>query len=272
MKIAVVNDIHAGKPLQRGYHMRAASHLVEQCLVSLFQRIINQHHPDLVVNLGDLIRSESPEQDGLLYARIIKHFNQFNVPVIHVVGNHDLRQISVCEIERYWKETGFNQKIYGENTIQGVRCIWLAMEVSNGLYHLPDNQLKWLEGVLKKETKPTLLFTHCAMDDHDVTGNFFLDTKNRSPFFLSNQKSCQKIVSHHAIIRAVFQGHLHYLHTKFIDTVPYITLPAMVENTCAPEIHNNFPEVYSIINLSDKRLQVKSYSREYCFAGLEVPI
>ena len=73
------------------------------------------------------------------------------------------------------------------------------------------------------------------------------------------------------MVSAVFQGHLHYLHAKFIDNVPYITLPAMVENTCAPEMHNNFPEVYSIINLSEKGLQVKSYSRQYCFAGFEAP-
>ena len=57
MKIAVVNDIHVGKTLEHKGRVRASSHLVEDA-PNFLKDIQQQHSPDALINLGDLIRSE----------------------------------------------------------------------------------------------------------------------------------------------------------------------------------------------------------------------
>lgn len=58
MKIAVVNDIHVGKSLEHGGRIRASSHLVEEVLPGFLKEIVQQHSPNVLINLGDLIRNE----------------------------------------------------------------------------------------------------------------------------------------------------------------------------------------------------------------------
>lgn len=63
MKIAVVNDIHVGRRLEHNGQVRASSHLVEEILENFLQGIIRQHSPEVLINLGDLIRSEEKGSD-----------------------------------------------------------------------------------------------------------------------------------------------------------------------------------------------------------------
>ena len=51
MKIAIVNGIHVGKPLQPHQVMRAASHRAGDALSNLFAHITVQHHPDILINI-----------------------------------------------------------------------------------------------------------------------------------------------------------------------------------------------------------------------------
>lgn len=275
MKIAIINDVHTGKPLVRDNKMRAASHLAEDALPLVLNHIITQHAPDLLVNLGDLIRSENREMDRLGYQQSIHHFSHINCPVLHILGNHELKCLSAQEIEAIWNHAGFLQRSYGVKECEGITLIWIGMEYQPAhliKHKLPGAQLAWLEKTLQQLKQPAILFTHCAIDGHDVSGNYFYEghvDKNTHGFFLENYEDIQRLISACKHVQMVAQAHMHYFHSKIIDKVPYVTCPAMGDNICAPTVDEHMPEIYSLLTISDTQLALKAFSREYCFAGAE---
>ncbi len=275
MKIAVVNDIHVGKCLEHQGKVRASSHLVEEMLKRFLQEIIYQHAPDVLINLGDLIRSENEQSDLMRYARLIADFQHLQCPIIHLVGNHELKKIPLQEIELIWQQMGFDQKSYGCQHMGHFSLIWLGLEADahhHSIRRLPTDQLHWLKEQLNQIKQPIIIFTHCAIDDHDVNGNFFYEASeksNRRTLFLENQETIRNMINDSNCVIAVLQAHLHYFHTKVIKGIPYITCPAMGDNICGPHVRDNIPEIYTILTFENQRVTAKAYSGQYCFAGYE---
>jgi Calcineurin-like phosphoesterase len=270
MKIAILNDIHFGPALEFQGEERAASHLVCDDLPNVISHITTRHNPDLLINLGDLIRSESPELDLFRYQTALRTFRSATCPTLHLLGNHELKNLSPSQIETIWHEEGFVQKSYGSLDFPNLRLLWLGMESANSKTHfLPEEQLLWLEKTLSESSTPALLFTHCAIDDQNLRGNYFFETfnaKKREGFFLQNQEAIRAILSQHPIL-AVIQAHLHYFHAKTIDGITYVTCPAMADKICGP---GSLPEVYTLITLEKDHLSIKAYSRDFCFAGTDI--
>ncbi|MFZ0565967.1 MAG: metallophosphoesterase [Chlamydiales bacterium] len=275
VKIAIVNDVHVGKSLEHDGKVRASSHLMEDMFESFLEQIAQHHSPDIIVNLGDLIRSEKRETDLTKYQKLIEIFEKIKIPVIHLLGNHELKKMPLNEIENLWQHHGFSQKSFGRQDFDKFTLIWLGLEldsVDHRIRLLPLEQLEWLEIQLKKNQRPTIIFTHCAIDDHDVKGNFFFeatDNHNTRALFLQNQEAIRKIISSYGNVVAVFQAHLHYFHTRQIDGIPYITCPAMGDNIYGPNVKDNIPEIYTLLTFQQNHVSAKAYSGKYCFAGCE---
>ena len=275
MKIAIINDVHVGKPLECKGVIRAASHLAQEALPRLLKKIVQLHQPDLIVNLGDLIRSESKEYDLKLYRQALVPFQSLNCPVLHLLGNHDIKQMSTSEVEKLWQAAGFQQKSYGIQEINGLAIIWLgiACQPEREYKHtLPEIQVDWLRDTLRQLKMPALIFTHCAIDDQDVNGNFFYEgyeLKDKRGFFLENYPAIQTLISDSNSVLMVIQAHLHYFHSKLIDQVPYITCPAMGDNICGPTSSEHIPDIYTLLTLTPELSVLKAYAQEYCFAGCE---
>jgi 3',5'-cyclic-AMP phosphodiesterase len=275
VKIAIVNDIHVGKSLDHNGKVRASSHLIENMLERFLQSIQQQHCPDVLINLGDLIRSEDKELDHQAYRRLLSIFDQINLPVIHLLGNHELKKMPLEDIENAWRDYSFDQRSYGCKDFGNFTLLWLGLELNSQdhrIHSLPSKQLNWLKNQLNQIKRPTVIFTHCALDDHDVNGNFFYeacDNRSKSALFLENQETIRSVISASGCVIAVLQAHLHYFHTKQIDGIPYITCPAMGDNICGPNISDNVPEIYTILTFNNNRIVAKAFSGEYCFAGYE---
>ena len=275
MKIAIVNDIHVGKSLEHNGKVRASSHLIECILEGFLQDIQQQHCPDVLINLGDLIRSEGKEFDLQAYRRLVGKFGQVNSPVIHLLGNHELKKMPLSDIESVWHECGFDQKSYGCKNIGDFTLIWLGLELNpedHRIRSLPSEQLSWLKRQLNQNNRPTIIFTHCAIDDHDVNGNFFYelsDNRSKAALFLENQESIRNVISASDCVVAVLQAHLHYFHSKQIDGISYITCPAMGDYIGGPNTIGNIPEIYTILTFDKSRITAKAFSGKYCFAGYE---
>lgn len=272
MKIAIVNDIHIGKGMEHKGKYRASSHLVEGLLDNFLKSILDQHQPDLLINLGDLIRSEERDLDIDRYRKALSSFNKLDVPIIHVVGNHELRRMRLTDVEACWNH---KQNSYGSQFYHGINLIWLGLELDPHNYRirrLPDNQLDWLKEELARSNHPTLIFTHCAIDDHNVKGNFFFeayDGQDSTALFLKNQTEIRKVIASCKHVISVIQAHLHYFHVKEMEGMPYITCPAMGDNICGPNVEDNVPEIYTLLSYDAGHLIVKAYSGKYCFAGCE---
>ena len=280
--IVIVNDIHVGST-ERKYNgiARACSHLVEGRLPRLLQNIEQQHIPDLIVNLGDLIRSETRDMDLQAYRRLMPHFKQLKSPVLHLVGNHELKKMSLAEVQTIWQEGGFTQSSYGYKEMGEFNLVWLGLrlEVQDGVKipYLPEEQLIWLKDYFEQHRRPTILFTHCPIDNQNLNYDFYYEGSNRSnvAWFLENQEPVRDVITRSRSVVAVVQAHLHHFHAKQIDGVTYITCPAMVDNICAPDVENNMPGVYTLLTLDSStagrtgRFAVKVFSGAYSFAGYE---
>lgn len=275
MKIAILNDIHLGKALVRNEKVRAASHLAKEALPSLLNYITHHHKPDLLVNLGDLIRSSDQENDQALYQEGLSFFENLPYPTLHLIGNHEIKKLSTQDIEDIWKQKGIHQKSFGIQDMGKWNILWLGIDFRPEQpykFALPQNQLSWLEMTVREIQKPTIIFCHCAIDQQNVAGNFFYegyDVKHDRDFFFENAKEIQKKIQSQPFVELVVQAHLHYFHSKIYQGIPHVTCPAMADNICAPSVFEHVPEIYSILTLDEKQLLLKSYSREYCFAGCE---
>ncbi len=275
MKIAIVNDVHVGQSLIHGNKVRASSGSISEMFESYLNNIARQHKPDLFINLGDLIRSESKEIDHIRYLNMIKHYGTLNFPVIHLIGNHEIKHLKQADIDSIWNLCGFKQNTYGYRPCGEYNILWLGIDNDHENKHslfVPQEQLKWLKQTLKQSKQPFFIFIHTPIDDHDVNGNFFyeaLDARKKDALFLKNQEEVRQIISSENNVAAVFQAHLHYFHTRLLDGIPYITCPAMNDNICGPEIVGNIPEIYTVVDIDEQKISVKAYSREYCFSGYE---
>lgn len=273
MKIAVVNDVHVGRHLEYNGKVRASSHLVEDRLPGFLQDIIRHHAPDVLINLGDLIRSEEREADLIRYRRLIANFQQIQTPVIHLLGNHELKKMPLADIENIWQQSGFDQKSYGCKTIDNFTFLWIGLDFKDHrIFTLPHEQLNWLKKQLARIDRPALIFTHCAIDDHDVNGNFFFETYDnikKTALFLENQAEIRDTIFESGKVIAVIQAHLHYFHSKTINGIPYVTCPAMGDNICGPHVNDNVPEIYTLLTFEQNHFTAKAFSGKYCFAGYE---
>ncbi len=274
LTIAIINDVHVGKPLEHNNTLRASSHLVDPILPGFLDYLIARHHPDVIINLGDLIRGEGQDLDAQRYQKAIRHFKKAGCPVIHLIGNHELKHLSEPILEGIWEKEGFSQRSYGIKKIEGLSLIWLGMETKTKKVHqLPDDQLSWLEDTLEHLDGPALIFTHLAIDDHSLEGGFFYKEFEkeaaRSPFFLANQEKIRSILSKSPNVKGVFQAHLHYFHTKTIDQVPFVTCPAFADNICGPLANGHLPEIFTLVTVDRDELVVKAFSKGYAFAGTE---
>lgn len=275
MRIAVVNDVHVGRPLMHSHRARASSDRIEERLETLLDRVIKRHAPDLIINLGDLIRSQDIDEDTIVYRRLIAIFNRMKCPVIHMVGNHELKCMSMSILENLWTEIKGDQKSYGSRIIGEYQVIWLGLVLDpndSRVCLLPSEQVNWLSEKLQMTHLPTLVFSHCPIDDHDTSGNFFyeaFDNRSKKALFLSNQNEVREVIASCQYVKAVFQAHLHYLNITRLGPIPYITCPAMGDNICGPEIDINIPEIYTLINIDPIKLSVKAFSGDYCFGGYE---
>lgn len=261
MKILVLNDIHIGPP----FAYRGFSQISEKMLSKIIKKLVKKHSPDLIINLGDLIRSQEVELDRKRYEAAIDSFIDY--PVLHLVGNHELKKMTLKEIETIWKLKGFNQKSYGKRNIGPLTIIWLGLEMyDEKRYKLPKEQKEWLKKELEEIKKPTLIFSHCTIDKQNISGNFFYEKVAKHEdqgFFLEDHDDIQKIIARCTFVKAVLQAHLHHFYSKTIGNITYVTCPAM---------QNNIPEIYTLITMSEQNISIKAFSKNYCFAGTEINI
>lgn len=275
MKIAFINDIHVGKDAVKDGHVRAASSKAFSYLPSVINQI-KKHLPDLLVDLGDLIRSESVSEDFRNYEKTLNIFESFEKPVIHLLGNHEVKQLKVEDIKSIWQKQGIEQEVFGSRVVNGIKCIWLDFEQEKNAQGirttLPQTRLDWLDEELSKDKTPVIILSHYVLTDQNLDGNFYFEKPLNIFGEYNNKEVVLAILKKHRHILSVFSAHTHELHFKVVDNIPHITLPAMVENIAAPETNDNFPEVYTIVNIEEKIITVKCYSRQYCFTTLEIKI
>lgn len=228
MKILIITDIHYGEDtnypqLVDKNYINSFGSLFEKYLPKI-KDLIKDH--DLTINLGDLIKENSAELDLIQYKKAIDLFGQQKL-VKHVIGNHDLWNLSRKEIS----------KIIGEDNI------YYSFDLNN--YHhiildsfrnsiqesckIDDKQLSWLKKDLDATKLPTLIYCHYILDNQSIDSNYYFKNKPHR-VFIENKEEVRKIFENSGKVICVLGGHLHFFNQEIINNIKYITAPSFTEN------------------------------------------
>lgn len=215
--------------------------------------------PAFVVELGDLIdAADSVDVEQSYLKTVNREFSAICNERHYVLGNHCVDTLKKEEFlggveqkKSYYSfdRGGFHFVVldscfrsdgepYGRKNFQ-----WTDANI-------PAAELEWLEGDLKANDKPVIVFAHQRLDVSNHHG-------------VKNNADVRKVLESSDRVLAVFQGHSHQNDLKEVGGIHYCTLVAMVEGSGAE--NNGFSlmeiEPNGTIQLTGFRKQ-KSYQWE----------
>jgi hypothetical protein len=207
---------------------------------------------------------DEPEARTLANLEAIeREIQRFGGAIYHVLGNHDLDNLSKAQVLARLANTGLAaDRSYYAFSCGGVRFLVTDDEFlgdgrsyDHGNYdwrdvHLPPPELEWLRVELAATVEPVILFGHQRLDgDGDVQ--------------VVNRAEVRQILEDSGKVLAVFQGHDHKGAYSFINGIHYYTLKGMIGESGA---ENN---AYAIVDVhSDLNLSVIGYRRA---VSMELP-
>lgn len=250
MKFTIISDIHIG-PL--GYSdervLRKLTNHSEELLSEFVQRMNKEIHPQFVVQLGDVIEDDNPENDKTNFKKAIDGLSKLQCPVYNVVGNHDL----VSQTEDDLLELFGRKKLYGSSDEGSYHLIFLFSDDRDDILPIiSDEQREWLEADLKKTEKPTIVFIHHSLADQDLTGNFWFEgLPDRC--LVGNRKEIRKILEESGKVVAVVNGHLHWNKMDVHNGIPYFNVQSLVEDVHGDGVPSSS---YTIVNINDELITV----------------
>ena len=216
LSFGAVTDLHYSR---EQYHHRSKGKLAEA--IDTF----NGRNLDFIIQIGDLIDTEGRENDIECISELPDIFRSSAAPFLHVLGNHDLANLSK---EEFCQTVGIEQSWYSLS-VAGITLIVLdgnfsqddvPYDTGNFVWtesNLSGQQAVWLESVLEASPGMAIVFCHQNLDgesaDHTV----------------SNAAGIRNILSRSGKVAAVFQGHRHEGGYSRIEEIPYFTLTSMFD-------------------------------------------
>ncbi|OGL36401.1 hypothetical protein A3E49_03890 [Candidatus Saccharibacteria bacterium RIFCSPHIGHO2_12_FULL_49_19] len=259
MRFAIINDMHIGPP-GAGYYEG-----VQRKLVSESERLVKQfvgkmndsERPKFVVNLGDSIEDVNNRADDIKeFKKAIKLLSPLEMPVYHLIGNHDVKTLSHKEVAKIF---GYEQLYYSFDYGK-FHFVILSFEITGNHQKdpgdiaavLPKEQVQWLKQDLKSTKKPTVVFEHYGLADDDMVGNFWF-SKQPDKAHLSNKLDVRKVLEDSEKVKAVFTAHQHWNRMFVHNGIPYFTVTSLVENFNNDGVAS---EAHTIVNLTKRRITV----------------
>lgn len=226
LRVGLITDLHYADKAPAGtrYYRDTLTKLDESA------KQFEQDKPSFLVELGDFIdAADSVDVEQSYLKTINRPFSAICKDRHYVLGNHCVDTLTKEEFLGGVEQ----EKSYYSFDRDGVHFIVLdSCFRSDGQPYgrknshwtdanIPAAEMEWLEGDLKANEKPVIVFAHQRLDvgnDHGV----------------KNNSEVRKLLEASGKVLAVFQGHSHQNDLKEIGGIHYCTLVAMVEGT-APE-------------------------------------
>lgn len=262
MKIIAFADVHYFAGDLESAIFNTKRKLVSYALPMLdriTEKINNEYKPDLAVNLGDIIQDTTKHDEDLeALSFMFERLKKINCPCYSLLGNHDLKMMdSVDEVEAL-----LGYKTTHSFDLDGWHLVFLTTEVRpelgterGGCYkaqYLSDKDLKWLKSDLKKNSLPTVVFTHYTLPEDETLSDECMLMKNRD--------KVKKILKTKGNVMAVFSGHRHITKTLEEDGIKHY----LIGSPIADYELKGYPDgVYMEIDLDKKDVKVTVHTIDY---------
>lgn len=222
MKIAIVTDIHHGPTShnkETGWNSLDALHSVIDCAI--------EEQVDLLLDLGDHISDTNAKADYKVATEVAEMFKTFPGHRVHVVGNHDVANLSVAD----------NEAIYGESMQSRVvdlgSCrllVWQpCVEITMGI-GLPATEpdIAWLVAALNADERPAIIATHVPLSGHSQIGNYYFENNPQYATYPDHQR-VREAVEATGKAALWLSGHVHWNTVTQINNLPHITIQSLSE-------------------------------------------
>jgi 3',5'-cyclic-AMP phosphodiesterase len=190
--IAQITDIHLGFDAdnpQELNRLRLDAVLHDLCA--------SHHRPDLIVASGDLTEA-GREVD---YRTLREIFDACPIPILPMMGNHDLREPFAAVFSDVPMHDGFVQYVIDAGPLRLVLLDTLEVGRHGGGFC--ERRVRWLaDRLAEAPDRPTILFAH-----HPPirTGIDWMTISEAEPW----ARAIERAVSGHDQIVALFSGHIH---------------------------------------------------------------
>ena len=227
MRFALISDVHFGEPTRHEGKLRKLTDQAESLVADFVARMQHEHHPELVVNLGDVIEDENRELDLTRYARFVELVERAAPRTLHVAGNHDQVHLNDDDLRQLWRHEG---PLYYSADHGGFHfAVLRTIEFQDIAVRLPDEQIEWLAADLARTALPSIVLMHHPASEMVLDGNRWFE---RRPHVcrVAERRKLRSVLEAAGNVIAVFNGHVHWNHCDFIGGIPYITLQSLIEN------------------------------------------
>lgn len=267
MRFALFSDQHFGPLAYFEGKLRKLSHQAGGLSRAFVERMVEVEHPDLVVNLGDVVEDESPDADRARYRELIEILSRLACPILHVAGNHDQIHLSEDDLRRLWGHTG---PLHYSRGVAGVHFSVLnTLETKDVCVRLPAGQLAWLEADLADAAAPVVVLMHHPASEQALEGNRWFE---RAPNIcrVAERRELRQVLERSGKVVAVFNGHAHWNHLDLIGGIPYVTLQSLIENL-DDDAPGRPAACHAVCDLEPGRLQVRIEGAEPARYQFELP-
>jgi hypothetical protein len=206
-------------------------------------------------DVKDMAPGEAEERTLGHLVAINAELRRFAGPVRHVLGNHDMDNLSKAQVLAVLNPGAVTDRGYHAFSEGGVRFVMLdacfgrdGKPYDHGRFDwrdtfVPAEELGWLESELAATREPVVVLAHQRLD-------------GSGDLYVKNSVEVRGILEKSGTVLAVFQGHDHPGDHRRLGGIHYYTLKAVVEG--AGEENNAYATVEVHPNLD---LTVTGYRR-----------
>jgi len=237
LRIGIVTDVHAhdlDSPLEGKFMTNYPERL------GAFIDAMNAWPADLLIELGDFVNGwvvlgTDPGDLGRI-PQILEDaetiYSRFDGPRYHVIGNHDLFNLSK---EEYLERVSVEGSYYSFDA-EAYHIVVLDVQYDgdgNDLAYtytgvrgfVPKLEMEWLREDLAAPARPTIVCVHQMLDTEATEAGWTL---------IGNTPEVRALLVKSGVVIAVFQGHDHSNRYSLIDGIHCITFEALVDRGTPP--------------------------------------
>lgn len=255
VRAAVITDIHYGFDHKDKLGSRGPA-LMDR-FVKWTERLKSK--PVFTVEMGDRVNSRNEADDRNFMQELKNQFNRLAMPVYHLLGNHDVKNLSRTENEEI---TGSPSSSYSLDEGDWHFVFWNPqVALGGGGITVTAADIQWLKQDLDATVRKTAVFCHVPFYDRneerektEYAGN---PIANR--FSFESAPALREIFEQSGKVRLAMGGHRHQNICAEINGVHYITLQSL---TSEYKRKRNVPSgTWSMLEFCDDRISVKLYGK-----------
>ncbi|MFA6130633.1 MAG: metallophosphoesterase [Candidatus Omnitrophota bacterium] len=258
MKIAIITDIHHGPQS----HTKEAGWDALKVMRD-FVWHAGEQGADLVLDLGDRISDTNRETDRQVTAEVAEVFRSFTGPHYHLLGNHDVNNLTIEDSEEILDQSMQSQVI----DLGDLRLVlWQpGVKLTRGVgFPEAASGLPWLVEALNADERPAIIATHVPLSGHSQVGNYYFE---RNPEYSTYPDNAAVLAAVEATGKAALwlSGHVHWNTLNNVRGLPHLTMQSVSERFTT---YPHGAAAFAMLEIADGRFSIDVHGNDPFHARL----